>query len=143
MTDDQRELLQEARDSVSAARVLLDAGYPGYAASRAYYAMFYVAEALLEGEGMAFSKHSAVIAAFGRHFARTGKVPVEFHRYLIEASELRHAGDYGPPRLSHCRSGRRTDRPCRAVPPTRRERGYLIGLDTHLPGMPITITVGR
>ena len=46
MTDDQRELLQEARDSVSAARVLLDAGYPGYAASRAYYAMFYVAEAL-------------------------------------------------------------------------------------------------
>lgn len=45
---------------------------------------------------MAFSKHSAVIAAFGRHFARTGRVTVEFHRYLIEASELRHAGDYGP-----------------------------------------------
>lgn len=96
MTDDQRELLQEARDSISAAGVLLDAGYPGYAASRAYYAMFYVAEALLEGEGMAFSKHSAVIAAFGQHFARTGRVPTEFHRFLIEAAELRHAGDYGP-----------------------------------------------
>lgn len=96
MMDDRRELLREAGDSISAARVLLDAGYPGYAASRAYYAMFYVAEAFLEVEGMAFSKHSAVIAAFGRHFARTGRVPVEFHRYLIEASELRHAGDYGP-----------------------------------------------
>ena len=96
MTDDQRELLQEARDSISAAKVLLDAGYPGYAASRAYYAMFYLAEALLEGEGMAFSKHSAVIAAFGQHFARTGRTPTEFHRFLIESAELRHAGDYGP-----------------------------------------------
>jgi uncharacterized protein (UPF0332 family) len=23
-------------------------------------------------------------------------VPVEFHRYLLEAQELRHSGDYGP-----------------------------------------------
>ena len=48
MTEDQRELLEEARDSIAAARLLLDGGFPGYAASRAYYAMFYVAEALLE-----------------------------------------------------------------------------------------------
>lgn len=46
---------------------------------------------------MAFSKHSAVIAAFGRHFARTGKLPVEFHQYLLKAQELRQSGDYGPP----------------------------------------------
>jgi len=64
MTDDQLDLLQEARDSVSAAKLLLGGGYAGYAASRAYYAMFYIAEAFLEGEGMSFSKHSAIIAAF-------------------------------------------------------------------------------
>ena len=46
---------------------------------------------------MAFSKHSAVIAAFGQHFARTGKVPTRFHRFLLEAQDLRHSGDYGPP----------------------------------------------
>lgn len=96
MTDDQLELLRDAEDSISASKVLVDAGYPGYAASRAYYAMFYIAEALLEGEGLAFSKHSAVIAAFGQQFAQTGRVPAEFHRFLIEAAELRHAGDYGP-----------------------------------------------
>lgn len=96
MTEDQRELLEEARDSIGAAGLLLDGGYPGYAASRAYYAMFYVAEAFLEGERMAFSKHSAVIAAFGQHFASTGRVPAEFHRYLLEAQEVRHSGDYGP-----------------------------------------------
>jgi uncharacterized protein (UPF0332 family) len=95
MTDDQLDLLQEARDSISAAKLLLEGSYPGYAASRAYYAMFYIAEAFLEGKGMAFSKHSAVIAAFGQHFVRTGRVPAEFHRFLLEAQELRHAGDYG------------------------------------------------
>jgi len=95
MTEDQQELLEEARDSISAARLLLSGGYPGYAASRAYYAMFYIAEAFLEGEGLAFSKHSAVIAAFGQYFAHTGKVPAEFHRFLIEGQDLRQTGDYG------------------------------------------------
>jgi uncharacterized protein (UPF0332 family) len=96
MTEDQLELLLEARDSMSAARLLLESGYPGYAAARAYYAMFYVAEAFLEGEGLAFSKHAAVIAAFGQHFAHPGRVPVELHRYLLDAQVIRHSGDYGP-----------------------------------------------
>ena len=95
MTEDQLDLLRKAGDSLAAARVLLDHGFSGYAAARAYYAMFYVAEAFLEGEGASFSKHSAVIAAFGRLFARSGKVPLEFHHFLIEGQELRHSGDYG------------------------------------------------
>lgn len=61
----------------------------------AYYAMFYIAEAFLEGEGLSFSKHSAVIAAFGREFAKPQAVKAEFHRFLIEAQELRTTGDYG------------------------------------------------
>jgi uncharacterized protein (UPF0332 family) len=95
MTDDQRELLEEAHDSIAAARLLLQNMYPGYAAARAYYAMFYVAQAFLEGEGLSFSKHSAVIAAFGQHFARTRRLPSQYHRYLIEAQALRQSGDYG------------------------------------------------
>ncbi len=95
MTEDQLELLQKAEHSLSAARLLFEQGYTGFAASRAYYTMFYVVEAFLEGEGLSFSKHSAVIAAFGQHFVRAGKIPAEFHRYLIEAEGLRHSGDYG------------------------------------------------
>ena len=95
MTEDQKDLLEEARDSIAAADLLLTGGFQGYAVSRAYYAMFYIAEAFLEGLGLSFSKHSAVIAAFGQYFAQTGKVPVEFHRFLLEAFELRHKGDYG------------------------------------------------
>jgi uncharacterized protein (UPF0332 family) len=95
MTSAQLNLLLKARQSLAAAKLMLDGGYPDYAASRAYYTMFYIAEVFLEGEGLSFSKHSAVISAFGREFARTGIVPVKFHRYLIRAQELRNAGDYG------------------------------------------------
>jgi uncharacterized protein (UPF0332 family) len=106
VTEDQQDLLEMARDSLGAARALLDLGYYGFAASRAYYAMFYVAEAFLEGEELAFSKHSAVIAAFGREFARKGKVPTEFHRYLSDGQELRFSGDYGVPRQVSTEEGR-------------------------------------
>ena len=35
MTEDQLELLEEARDSITAAKLLLENMYPGYAAARA------------------------------------------------------------------------------------------------------------
>ena len=97
MTEDQQELLEKAQTSLAAVQWLLQGAYPDFVASRVYYAMFYIAQAFLEGEGLAFSKHSAVIAAFGQHFARTGKVPVEFHRFLLASQDFRHSGNYGPP----------------------------------------------
>ena len=93
MTPEQQDLLQKATSSLEAARVLLENEFPEFAASRAYYAMFYIAEAFLEGEGLSFSKHSAVISAFGQQFARTGRVPIEFHRRLITAEQIRLQGD--------------------------------------------------
>ena len=94
MTSAQLNLLAKARQSLSAAKLMLDGEYPDYAASRAYYTMFYIAEAFLEDKGLSFSK-SGVISAFDRKFTRTGRVPVKFHQYLIRAQELRNAGDYG------------------------------------------------
>lgn len=73
MTPDQSELLEKAARSLEAARLLLDEDHSDFAASRAYYAMFYAAEAMLEGEELAFSSHAAVVAAFGREFAKTGR----------------------------------------------------------------------
>jgi len=88
-------LLQKARDSVAAARSLLSNGYTDFAASRAYYAMFYVAEALLGVLGQSYRKHSAVIAAFGREYAKSGKLDPKFHQWLIAAQNYRNVGDYG------------------------------------------------
>jgi uncharacterized protein (UPF0332 family) len=95
VTDEQRELLLKAQQSLEAAKLLLNNNYSDYATSRAYYTMFYIAEAFLEGDGLSFSKHAAVISAFGREFAKPQRVPTDFHRFLIEAQELRTTGDYG------------------------------------------------
>ncbi len=94
MTQEQFSLIQKARNSLNAAQLLSEEGYYDFSVSRAYYTMFYVAEALLLGEGLVFSKHSAVIATFGQKFAKTKKIPEEFHRYLINAETARTTGDY-------------------------------------------------
>lgn len=94
MTPDQEALLRRAYESLQGARLLANAELYNIAISRAYYVMFYIAEALLVGEGFTFSKHSAVVAAFGQQFVRTGRIPVEFQRYLIDAQADRHIGDY-------------------------------------------------
>jgi uncharacterized protein (UPF0332 family) len=88
-------LLQKAHESLLAAKLLSREGYSDFAASRAYYAMFYAAEALLLDRDLAFSNQSAVIAAFGKEFAKSGILDSKFHRYLIDAQDLRNVGDYG------------------------------------------------
>ena len=93
MKPEQIALLRKAGESLRAADLLAANALLDFAASRAYYTMFYVAEAFLLNEGLTFSSHAAV-SAFGRDFARTGRVPVEFHRYLIDAQDLRNQGDY-------------------------------------------------
>ena len=57
--------------------------------------MFYIAQALLLSKGLSFSSHSAVIAAFGKEFAKTNILNPDFHRYLLEAQDRRNVGDYG------------------------------------------------
>ena len=94
MTLQQEGLLQKAARRIRSARVLVAEGDYDSAVSRAYYAMFYVAEALLLSKGLAYSKHSAVIAAFGKELAKEGVLPVELHAYLREASDARNVADY-------------------------------------------------
>lgn len=89
-----KALLGKARDSIRGAKVLFADGLYGFSAARSYYAMFYVAEALLLTKDLSFSKHSAVIAAFGEHFSKTGILDKKFHRYLLDSSEVRETGDY-------------------------------------------------
>ncbi len=88
-------LLQKAQESVDAARSLLRNGYYDFAASRAYYAMFYVAEALLLVLGQSYRRHSAVISAFGREYAKQGRLDPRFHQQLVAALNYRNVGDYG------------------------------------------------
>jgi len=95
MNPDIEALIHKAKESLGAARSLAKNNYFDFAASRAYYTMFYVAEALLAAIGQSYNKHSAVISAFGREFAKTEKMDAKFHRWLIDAQDFRNIGDYG------------------------------------------------
>jgi uncharacterized protein (UPF0332 family) len=94
MTSAQQALILKAQRSIEAAQSLIGQGFYDFAVSRTYYAMFYVAEALLDREGLSFSSHAAVISAFGQHLVRNGIVPTEFHRQLIDAQAQRTRADY-------------------------------------------------
>jgi uncharacterized protein (UPF0332 family) len=94
MTPGQAALLRKAQRNLKAAEVLVEKRYYDIAVSRAYYAMFYAAQAFLLGDGLSFSKHSGVSAAFGQHFAKTGRVPTELHGYLLDGAESRNEADY-------------------------------------------------
>ena len=90
-----KKLLEKAIDAIEAAEILVDHSKSDVAAGRAYYAMFYIAEALLNEKGLTFSKHSGVHAAFGENFAKTREMDAKFHRWLLDAFDKRLAGDYG------------------------------------------------
>ena len=87
-------ILDKAKDSLDAAKLLADQGYFDFSASRTYYAMFYTAEALLLARGLSFSSHSAVIANYGKEYSKTKEMDPKFHKYLIAVQDLRSQGDY-------------------------------------------------
>lgn len=72
--DPQAAFLAKARRYLRSAELLSDDGDVDSAVSRLYYAQFFVAEALLDALGLAFSSHRAVISAFGEHFSLTGEL---------------------------------------------------------------------
>lgn len=94
MRPELEEFVSKARESLDAAEILLQQKFYDFSASRTYYAMFYMAQAALFTKGHSFSKHSAVIAAFGKHFAKTGTIDAKYHRYLKNAYDKRTVGDY-------------------------------------------------
>jgi len=87
--------LERAEQSIQAARQLASGKYYDFAASRAYYAAFYAATAILLREELELSKHSAVIASIHQRFVKTGKLSREHGKSLNWLFEVRNVGDYG------------------------------------------------
>ncbi len=90
------KLLDKALDAIEAAEALLNIEKAEFAAGRAYYAMFYVAEALLYNEfDLKLNQHGQVIAAYGKNFAKTKVLDPKYHRWLRDGFDKRISGDYG------------------------------------------------
>jgi uncharacterized protein (UPF0332 family) len=94
MKETTEQLFARAVDAIEAPDILLTNGKTDIAAGRAYYAMFYVAEALLNEKGFQFGRHGNVIAAYGQHFAKTKELDPKFHQWLLTSFDQRQIGDY-------------------------------------------------
>ncbi|MGD2013223.1 MAG: HEPN domain-containing protein [Desulfobacterales bacterium] len=98
MTENIRALvtyrLEQAVESLEAARTLLDKNLIRPSVNRAYYAMFYAVLALLAQGKKETSKHSGAIALFDKDFVKLGIFKKEYSRWLHDAFDLRQRCDY-------------------------------------------------
>ncbi len=88
-----RMLNKSKRALRAAARHIKDGDYD-FASSKAYYAVFHLLQALLLIKDMTFSKHSAVIAEFNRHYIKPGIFPQVYSKNLERLFKERQIGDY-------------------------------------------------
>ncbi len=94
MNAEQSAMLERARSALRVAQAAQEQREYNEAASGAYYAMFHAANAAPASMGLGFSKHSAVIAAFGREFAKTELLPRALHQWLRDAFDTRQEATY-------------------------------------------------
>lgn len=86
--------LQQARQMLEVAHHNLRNDFYGSAINRAYYAIFYAANALLITRQLSRGKHTAVIAAFRQYFVKSGQIEAEYSDIYGRVMENRHTSDY-------------------------------------------------
>jgi uncharacterized protein (UPF0332 family) len=75
--------------------MLQSSGFSNEAASRAYYAAFYAASALLLSRDLLFGSHTGVLRAISLHFVKAGILGRQYGRDLNWLAEVRQIADYG------------------------------------------------
>lgn len=86
--------LDNAKEKLESAKLLLDAGKYRDSIGRSYYAIFTAVRAVLANDKVDFSKHSGVIAYFQKEYIRTGIFDVKYSKYLQNAFQIRNSCDY-------------------------------------------------
>jgi uncharacterized protein (UPF0332 family) len=97
--DDSVAYGQKAARSLTAARLLLDSGDADGACNRAYYAMYYAAQAALLAAGISepedgYRTHHGLIAAFGKHLVLGGQIDQALGRSINKVQHFRQLADY-------------------------------------------------
>jgi hypothetical protein len=84
-----------SKDKLESAEILFKHKKYDDAISRAYYAVFHCAQALLQSIGVKAESHSGVRQLFGLHFIKEGRLNKKFGKYLKNLKDERETGDYG------------------------------------------------
>jgi uncharacterized protein (UPF0332 family) len=88
------KLLKKAQEDLKASEIMIENGIFRIAASRVYYAMFYIVEALLLTKGLIFTSHKGLISSFNKEFIKSGIFNIKFGRLLRDAFDIRQNSDY-------------------------------------------------
>jgi hypothetical protein len=83
-----------ADEELQGAAALLRAGYPRIALTRAYFAVFHGARALLYAAGFEPRTHAGVQHLFNLHFVRSGRFDAATARLLARLQKYREEADY-------------------------------------------------
>jgi uncharacterized protein (UPF0332 family) len=99
MTEENRRAAAKAEwlrscEALEEAEILHQAGRPAGAVSRAYYAAFHAARALLVSISLQPRTHEGVRSMLSLHFVRTGRLDARLARALSLASRTREDADY-------------------------------------------------
>lgn len=95
MLDEVNELMKKAEEKLRAAEYLLEGGYYSDAISRAYYAMYFAARALLALKKIYPKTHRGLIAKFGLEYVNKGIIDSYYAKALAYGEEKREVADYG------------------------------------------------
>jgi len=102
MKQEAADHLGRAESLLALAERVLSFGYPADSISRAYYAMFHSASAVLLEMGIARGSHHGLWAAFGEHVAAKGLMDAKYHRAGLRLLRARTDSDYKPkPKDTH------------------------------------------
>ena len=96
MNEESRLYFDKSKECIKDAQLLLDSGRTSAVVGRCYYAMFHAASAILIEKDIKRHSHQGLISAFGQVYIKTGLIDPKFHKYLIEAFDLRQESDYQP-----------------------------------------------
>lgn len=94
MEDKIEALLNKSQKYLRSAAVLFELEDFDSCASRAYFAMFYAAQAMLLNETQAFSSKQGIRSSFISQFVEKGPLPARAGEAFERAAELQEVGDY-------------------------------------------------
>lgn len=86
--------IQKAEKKLEVAGKLFQSGDYEDAVSRAYYAVYHAAQALLLTEGEKAETHKGIVTLFGLFFVKTGKFSKKTGKYIANLKDVRESGDY-------------------------------------------------
>ena len=81
--------LNDAKEKLESAKILLRENHFKDSLSRSYYSMFSAVRALLALKEADSSKHSGIISLFNQHFIKTNRIDALYGRMLRKAQYSR------------------------------------------------------